>query len=101
MILSTWLAFTAASAVLLIIPGPTVLLRVSCALGKGRRTALPMAIGVALVRSRARKIFDNPQSIRISNRTGGTPLVGEGLATVAARSHGGSPPSRPCNIPAP
>jgi threonine/homoserine/homoserine lactone efflux protein len=44
----TWLAFTAASAVLLVIPGPTVLLVVSYALGQGWRTAAPMAIGVAL-----------------------------------------------------
>jgi threonine/homoserine/homoserine lactone efflux protein len=48
MTLEAWLAFTAASAVLLIIPGPTVLLVVSYALGQGWRTALPMAIGVAL-----------------------------------------------------
>jgi threonine/homoserine/homoserine lactone efflux protein len=34
--------------VLLIIPGPTVLLVVSYALGQGWRTALPMAVGVAL-----------------------------------------------------
>ena len=33
---------------LLVIPGPTVLLVVSYALGQGWRTALPMAIGVAL-----------------------------------------------------
>jgi threonine/homoserine/homoserine lactone efflux protein len=44
----TWAAFAAASAVLLIIPGPTILLVVSYALGQGWRTALPMAIGVAL-----------------------------------------------------
>ena len=43
-----WAAFTAASAVLLIIPGPTILLVVSYALGQGWRAALPMAIGVAL-----------------------------------------------------
>jgi threonine/homoserine/homoserine lactone efflux protein len=48
MTLETWAAFTAASAVLLIIPGPTVLLVVSYALGQGWRTALPMAVGVAL-----------------------------------------------------
>jgi threonine/homoserine/homoserine lactone efflux protein len=46
--LELWLAFAAASAVLLLIPGPTVLLVVSYALGQGWRTALPMAIGVAL-----------------------------------------------------
>lgn len=43
-----WAAFAAASTILLIIPGPTILLVVSYALGQGWRTALPMAIGVAL-----------------------------------------------------
>lgn len=46
--LEVWAAFAAASAVLLIIPGPTILLVVSYALGQGWRTALPMAVGVAL-----------------------------------------------------
>lgn len=44
----TWAAFTAASAILIVIPGPTVLLVVSYALGQGLRAALPMAFGVAL-----------------------------------------------------
>ncbi|HEY8382804.1 MAG TPA: LysE family transporter [Microvirga sp.] len=48
MTIETWLAFAAASAILILIPGPTVLLVVSYALGQGWRTALPMAIGVAL-----------------------------------------------------
>jgi len=48
MTIETWLAFVAASAVLLVIPGPTILLVVSYALGQGRRAALPMATGVAL-----------------------------------------------------
>jgi homoserine/homoserine lactone efflux protein len=48
MTIETWLAFAAASAVLLVIPGPTILLVVSYALGRGMRTALPVAIGVAL-----------------------------------------------------
>jgi threonine/homoserine/homoserine lactone efflux protein len=48
MMFESWAAFTAASAILLIIPGPTVLLVVSYALGQGWRTALPMAVGVAL-----------------------------------------------------
>ncbi|MGE0500578.1 MAG: LysE family translocator [Rhizobiaceae bacterium] len=48
MSIETWAAFAAASAVLLIIPGPTILLVVSYALGQGWRTALPMAVGVAL-----------------------------------------------------
>ena len=48
MSLETWLAFAAATTVLLIIPGPTILLVISYALGQGMRTALPVAIGVAL-----------------------------------------------------
>jgi threonine/homoserine/homoserine lactone efflux protein len=43
-----WLAFSAASLVLLLIPGPTILLVVSYALGQGWRAALPTAVGVAL-----------------------------------------------------
>ena len=48
MTIETWLAFAAASTILLVIPGPTILLVVSYALGQGWRTALPMAVGVAL-----------------------------------------------------
>jgi threonine/homoserine/homoserine lactone efflux protein len=43
-----WLAFTAASAVLLAIPGPTILLVVSYALGHGRKVAGASVAGVAL-----------------------------------------------------
>lgn len=43
-----WMAFVLASALLVLIPGPTVLLVVSYALGQGFRAALPTAIGVAL-----------------------------------------------------
>ncbi len=46
--LDHWLAFVAASAVLLAIPGPTVLLIVSYALGHGRRPAAAIVAGVAL-----------------------------------------------------
>lgn len=48
MTIATWLAFAAASAVMLVIPGPTVLLVVSYALTQGRRVALAMAAGVAI-----------------------------------------------------
>lgn len=44
----SWIAFALASAVLLALPGPTVLLVVSYALGHGRRAALPTVAGVAL-----------------------------------------------------
>ncbi len=43
-----WLAFVAASTVLLLIPGPTVLLVLSYALSKGRSVAVASAAGVAL-----------------------------------------------------
>lgn len=43
-----WLAFVAASAVLLAIPGPTVLLVISYALGHEKRTATATVAGVAL-----------------------------------------------------
>jgi threonine/homoserine/homoserine lactone efflux protein len=43
-----WLAFAAASGILLAIPGPTVLLVISYALGHGRRSALGTVAGVAL-----------------------------------------------------
>jgi threonine/homoserine/homoserine lactone efflux protein len=43
-----WFAFVAASAVLLAIPGPTVLLVISYALGHGRKPAAAIVAGVAL-----------------------------------------------------
>ena len=46
--LDYWLAFVAASAIMLAIPGPTVLLVVSYALGYGRRPALAVVAGVGL-----------------------------------------------------
>ena len=46
--LDHWFAFAAAAAVVLAIPGPTVLLVVSYALGHGRRSAFATVAGVAL-----------------------------------------------------
>lgn len=46
--LTVWLAFVAATTVLLLIPGPTVLLVLSYAIGHGRRVAVSTALGVAL-----------------------------------------------------
>ena len=43
-----WASFTIATFILLVIPGPTILLVVSYALGQGRRTAFAMVAGVAL-----------------------------------------------------
>ncbi len=46
--LHLWFAFVAASVVLLLIPGPTVLLILSYALSQGRRVALATVAGVTL-----------------------------------------------------
>jgi len=43
-----WLAFMAASAIMLAIPGPTILLVISYALGHGRRSTTATVAGVAL-----------------------------------------------------
>lgn len=43
-----WLAFVAATLVMLVIPGPTITLVVGYALAQGRRAALATALGVAL-----------------------------------------------------
>jgi threonine/homoserine/homoserine lactone efflux protein len=45
--IETWIAFVAASAIMLAIPGPTILLVVSYALGHGRRSAFATVTGVA------------------------------------------------------
>lgn len=44
----TWAGFALASTILLVIPGPTVLLVMSYALSQGMRAAWPIAVGVAL-----------------------------------------------------
>ena len=48
MSIELWLAFVAASAVVLIVPGPTVLTVVSYSIAQGRRASLPVVAGVAL-----------------------------------------------------
>ncbi|MET0172259.1 MAG: LysE family translocator, partial [Agrobacterium vaccinii] len=46
--IENWLAFVAASAVMLAIPGPTILLVISYALGHGRKASSATVAGVAL-----------------------------------------------------
>ena len=48
MTVESWLAFVAASAVLLIIPGPTILTVISYSMAQGRRAKLPLVAAVAL-----------------------------------------------------
>ncbi|MBL8345483.1 MAG: LysE family translocator [Rubrivivax sp.] len=46
--LELWLAFVAASAVLLVLPGPTILTVISYSLAHGRRANVPLVAAVAL-----------------------------------------------------
>jgi len=46
--LELWLAFVAASAVMLVIPGPTILTVISYSIAHGRRAKLPLVAAVAL-----------------------------------------------------
>lgn len=48
MVIETYLAFLLATIVVLVIPGPTIMLVVSCSLTQGKRAALPLALGVGL-----------------------------------------------------
>jgi len=48
MAVETWLAFVAASALLLVIPGPTILTVISHSVAHGRRANLPLVTAVAL-----------------------------------------------------
>jgi threonine/homoserine/homoserine lactone efflux protein len=48
MSLELWLAFAAASVVLLIIPGPTILTVISYSMAHGRRANVPLVLAVAL-----------------------------------------------------
>ena len=48
MAIEVWLAFVAASAVLLIIPGPTILAVISYSVAHGNRANVPLVAAVAL-----------------------------------------------------
>ena len=48
MSLETWIAFVIAAEIILVIPGPTVLLVVSQALAHGRKSVVPLVLGVLL-----------------------------------------------------
>ncbi|MEM9003958.1 MAG: LysE family translocator [Cyanobacteria bacterium P01_F01_bin.86] len=53
MSIEIWLAFVAASIILLIIPGPTILTVISYSLSHGRRANIPLVAAVALADSTA------------------------------------------------
>ncbi len=48
MVIESWLAFVVASAVLLVIPGPTILAVISYSVTHGRRANVPLVAAVAL-----------------------------------------------------
>lgn len=48
MSIEAWLAFVAATAILLVIPGPTILTVISYSMAHGRRAKLPLVAAVAL-----------------------------------------------------
>ena len=48
MILETWITYVIAAAVVLVIPGPTIILVTSQAIAHGRRAVLPLAAGVTV-----------------------------------------------------
>lgn len=112
MSIELWLAISAASAVLLVIPGPTILLVMSNRLGQGWRAALQIAVGVALVdfwtqmaifpttlltlaflnaagyalaALRARNLVQNPRAFSIFSKTGGGLPIDAGVMTVTSR----------------
>jgi threonine/homoserine/homoserine lactone efflux protein len=46
MVIETWLAYTLAASIVLVIPGPTILLVISQAMVQGRRSVTPLTLGV-------------------------------------------------------
>ncbi len=48
MSIETWIAFVLAATIILVIPGPTIILVVSQAITHGRRSVIPLATGVLL-----------------------------------------------------
>jgi threonine/homoserine/homoserine lactone efflux protein len=48
MSIEIWLAYVAATAILLVIPGPTILTVISYSLSHGRRANVPLVAAVAL-----------------------------------------------------
>jgi threonine/homoserine/homoserine lactone efflux protein len=48
MILETWIAYVIAASIVLVIPGPTIILVTSQAIAHGRWAVLPLAAGVTV-----------------------------------------------------
>lgn len=79
--LESWLAFAATSAVLLVIPGPTILTVISYSLTQGRRAAIPLVAAVALGDSTA---------LTLSLLGLGSALAASAVAFTAIKTLGGA-----------
>lgn len=79
--LESWLAFAATSAVLLVIPGPTILTVISYSLTQGRRAAIPLVAAVALGDSTA---------LTLSLLGLGSALAASAIAFTAIKTLGGA-----------
>ncbi len=95
MALDIWLTFVAASTILLIIPGPTILLVMSYALSQGRTIALATVAGVAFaaINALAYALLADRLRMRIARPTvlsglscfGGCTLIAMGIITATFR----------------
>jgi threonine/homoserine/homoserine lactone efflux protein len=83
MTVETWLAFVAATAVLLVIPGPAQTLVFEATFVT---LAFANAAGYALIALRARGLVHSERAVGIFNRVGGSLLIGAGLAAATVRS---------------
>lgn len=79
--LESWLAFAATAAVLLVIPGPTILTVISYSLTQGRRAAIPLVAAVALGDSTA---------LTLSLLGLGSVLAASAVAFTAVKTLGGA-----------
>ncbi len=109
--LDTWLAFAAASAVILILPGPTIVMVLSLALGQGRRVALASVAGVALgdflamgasLAGLGALIATSATAFQLLKWAGAAYLVWLGLRMLATAGTGSAmpPPGAPGFLPA-
>ena len=84
------IAFVAAAAILIVAPGPSVMLIVSHAMGSGLKRSLFTIAGQATsharLADRTRALYKNPKQVRIENRIPGGLLVGAGVALAAIKN---------------
>jgi len=95
MSIDVWLAFVAASVVLLLIPGPTILTVISYSVAHGNRANVPLVAAVTLATinatlyavfaGSARRLVASPRAQRRFNLAGGSLLSLAGVWALRAR----------------